>query len=402
MVTRRTLLAGSAAAATAALTGTPAAAAARPATGPLILAGGGLADDNAAVYGEIVRRAGGAGAYIGVLTAASVPPSQDPDAGTPDASNSAANGEFYRRLLLSYGAGRVEWIPVDLDHVGAADDPQLAARVATMTGFFFGGGDQFRYVTCMMHGAAHTDSAVLAAIRRRHRAGAVIAGSSAGADIQQGHDMVTGGDSYPALRDGSTAGYFDDSSVSGYWPAGGFGFFTSALLDTHFNAYGRLGRGIVLARTVGRHHLVGVDPDTAYLVEHPGTAHECGQVIGTGGVNVIDLYRDVRWSFLTAGYHYQPGTGRITPPPAVRPLRADPAHRGVPDNNDIFGDHQQLNLALALTAADTRRAVGYTAQSDPRFAVTLTKGHDFRGYTRDGRTADSFLDLTVAISAVPA
>ncbi|WP_240802742.1 hypothetical protein [Streptomyces sp. A0642] len=72
-----------------------------------------------------------------------------------------------------------------------------------MTGFFLGGGDQYRYVTSLMHGEAQTDSKVLAAIRAKLARGAVVAGSSAGAQIMAGTDMITG-DSYEGLRDGSS------------------------------------------------------------------------------------------------------------------------------------------------------------------------------------------------------
>ncbi|URN13288.1 hypothetical protein LUW77_22540 [Streptomyces radiopugnans] len=168
----------------------PATAAAAPATGPapatarapggtLLMVGGALDDHNTEVYGEIVDRAGGPAARIGVLTAGSVPPSQDPDAGTPQARNSEANGAYYAGLLESHGAGSAEWIPVDLDRVAAADDPELAGRVSAMTGFFIGGGDQYRYVTTLLRDGGTRDSAVLAAVRQRLAEGAVVAGTSA-------------------------------------------------------------------------------------------------------------------------------------------------------------------------------------------------------------------------------
>ncbi|MBX9756323.1 MAG: hypothetical protein K2X80_16310, partial [Pseudomonadaceae bacterium] len=52
------------------------------AAGPLVLVGGGLKDDNSAIYQRFIQLAGGSGkARIGVITAASVPESQDPNAG---------------------------------------------------------------------------------------------------------------------------------------------------------------------------------------------------------------------------------------------------------------------------------------------------------------------------------
>ncbi|MYT24482.1 type 1 glutamine amidotransferase-like domain-containing protein, partial [Streptomyces sp. SID7760] len=147
---------------------------------------------------------GGPRSKIGILTAASIPASQDPDAADPDAcSNSACNGRYYADLFKRHGAADAQWIPVDLDHIADADSDAVVAQINSMTGFFFGGGDQYRYVTTLLHGARHTDSKALAAIRAKLATGAVVAGSSAGAQIAAGADMVTGGESYQALRDGS-------------------------------------------------------------------------------------------------------------------------------------------------------------------------------------------------------
>lgn len=397
MTHRRTVLAGAlGAAALTAFGPATAAAAGSPCAGPLILVGGSLADDNTDIYGEIVRRAGGAEARIGVLTASSVPPSQDPDAGTPDANNSEANGAYYAELLRSHGAGEAVWIPVDLDRVTAADDPAVAALAAGCTGFFFGGGDQFRYIATLLHGDAHTDTLVLAAIRRRHAAGAVIAGSSAGAQIQQGPDMVTGGESYNALRDGAQPGYFDDPDVSGYWPAGGFGFLTSGLIDTHFTAYARLGRAVQLAAHTGRRRVYGLDPNTALLVTAPGTRDEHGRVLGTGGVNVLDLRDGVRWSHLTVGFGYRARTRQPHAPDTLHKLRPAGA-RTVADSNDVFGDDVATALALELAGSRDDSVTGYTRQLDPRFAVTLTKRAGFTAYTADGHTAAAFTNLAVHI-----
>lgn len=296
--------------------------------GTMIMIGGALSDDNAEIYREIVRRAGGARARIGVITAASVPPSRDPQAGTPHAADSRTNGRFYTDILRRYGAGAAQWIPVDLDNAGAADDPRLAAQVASMTGFVFGGGDQYRLVTTLLHGAAHTDSRVLAAIRARYASGAVIAGTSAGAQIQSGPDMVTGGASYQALRDGTHTGYLEDDTALAALPAGGFGLFRDGLIDTHFSADGRQGRAIRLAADTGHDRVFGLDPDTA--LEITGGSM---RVLGRHGISVLDLRRavtsvregrwsisGVRWSYLTAGATYDPRTWTARLPADTPPL----------------------------------------------------------------------------------
>lgn len=381
-----------------------------PEHGTLIMIGGALSNDNTEIYGEIIRRSGGPHARIGVITAASVAPGGDPEAGTPKAANSRVNGRFYRDILKRHGAGTVEWIPVDLDHIAAADDPRLAAQVATMTGFVFGGGDQYRLVTTLLHGAAHTGSRVLAAIRDRFEHGALVAGTSAGAQIMAGPDMVTGGASYQALRDGSRTGYFDDDTVLADLPAGGFGFFRDGLLDTHFSANGRLGRAVRLAADTGHDRVFGLDPDTA-LEATGGTL----RVLGRHGVSVLDLRRattgvrrghwsidGVRWSYLTDGVTYDPRTWTAAMPPGA--TRLTPADRAAASPvDDVFGsaaaDHHGFRLThAALDLAGAGRStmlLGMTYETNPVFAIALRKDNGFAAWATGAAIA--FADLTVAM-----
>ncbi|MEW1910905.1 cyanophycinase [Kitasatospora sp. NPDC085895] len=388
--------------------------------GTLILVGGGLKDDNTEIYHEIITKAGGAGrARIGVLTAASVPESQDPDAADPDrCSNSVCNGRYYADLFRRHGAADAQWIPIDIEHVDAADSDAVVARVNAMTGFFFGGGDQYRYITGLLHGDAHTDSKVLAAIRAKLRAGAVVAGSSAGAQIASGPDMVSGGDSYPALRDGSTPGYFEDPGRLGYIPEGGFGFFGSGLIDTHTGTYGREGRAIRLAADTGHTRVFALDENTALEVEHAGSADESLRVLGTHGVSVFDLRRartgttggrwtieGVRYSYLTDGDRYDARTWHTEPADGKKPLTPSPQNT-VPANHDVFHSvddpdgtpYSFSGTARALTAADRRTATATTFETGPAFEITFRKRGDSRAWSADGTTAASFSDLDVRIA----
>ncbi|MFJ2029547.1 cyanophycinase [Streptosporangium sp. NPDC087985] len=390
-LTRRTAVVALTAGLLAAAVAVPAEA--RTQGGTLILVGGALADTNHQIYGEMVDRAGGANARFGVFTAASVPLSQDPDAGTPDASNSEANGKFYADLLKKHGAGSAEWVPIDLDHMTAADDPALAARVRSMTGFFFGGGDQYRYVLTMIRDGK--DSLVLRAIRDRLNEGAVVAGTSAGAQIHAGRDMVTGGVSYLGLRDGAQPGYFEDDRL-GYHPAGGFGFFTHGLLDSHFSQRGRQGRSIKLAADTGHDRVFGLDPNTALEVTGVGTGRERLTVLGQRGISVLDMRQadgttGVRWSYLTSGDTYDPYTWS---PRVSSPLHEAKGRTAKTPSQDIFGSYEMTDVALDLaTAGRSRSTYGLTLESNPRFRVTLTKEDGFRAWA-----SGSFADLWVSIT----
>ncbi|WP_309144065.1 cyanophycinase [Streptomyces sp. PKU-MA01144] len=426
LLPRRRALAAAGAACVVLLTAVPATAA--PATavpgraagpGSLVLVGGGLRADNDEVYGEIIRRAGGSGARIGVLTAASVPASRDPHAGDPDrCSNSECNGAYYADLFKRHGAEHAEWIPIDLDHIANADDDEVVARIDSMTGFFFGGGDQYRYVTTLLNGGDHTDSRALAAIRRKLARGAVVAGSSAGAQITAGRDMVTGGESYRGLRDGSTPGYFDDATRLGHLPDGGFGFLRSGLIDTHTGAYGREGRAVRLAADTGHHRVYALEENTALIVDRPGTDREAMTVAGPNGVAVLDLRAartatsargwsidGVRYSYLTDGDRYDAHSWRPEPGPGKRPYTPS-GTTPVAANGDVFYSaanpdgvpysFRSTARALAATRAQ-RTAAATTFETAPRFLVVLGKRPPFRAWSTDGSAPQSLLNLSVAI-----
>ncbi|WP_030763261.1 cyanophycinase [Streptomyces sp. NRRL F-2664] len=420
---RTTLAGGTALLLTLALSPSAGAHAGHPAgaRGSLVLVGGGLKADNTQVYGEIIRRAGGASARIGVITASSVPASQDPHAADPDTcNNSACNGAYYAGLFERHGAADAQWIPVDLDHIANADSDAVVRQVNSMTGFFFGGGDQYRYVTTLLNGSAHTDSKVLAAIRAKLAAGAVVAGSSAGAQITAGADMVTGGDSYEGLRDGSSPGYFDDATRLAHLPAGGFGFLHSGLIDTHTGAYGREGRALRLAADTGHDRVYALEENTALIVEAPRTPHERLAVLGPRGVAVLDLRQartarsstgawsltGARYHYLTDGDRYDPNRWRVLPGPGKRlliPASATP----VPANADVFRSaanpagvpYSFLATARALAAGSTQRtATATTFESGPRFAVTFSKPSGFTAWTQDGTAAQTIVGMRIAVA----
>ncbi|MFH8841889.1 cyanophycinase [Streptomyces sp. NPDC017868] len=398
----------------------PASAAARPQTGSLVLVGGALKDNNTQVYGEIIKRAGGPQARIGIITAASVPESQDPYADDPDrCSNSACNGAYYADLFKRHGAADAQWIPLDIDHVANADSDAVVAQVESMTGFFFGGGDQYRYLTTLLRGEEHKDSKVLAAIRAKLAHGAVVSGSSAGAQVASGPDMVSGGESYESLRDGSAPGYFDDPTRLGYIPQGGFGFLRSGLVDTHTGAYGREGRALRLASDTGHDRVYALEENTALVVDRPGSNREHMTVLGPNGVAVLDLrdarahdsangwsLRRARYSYLTDGDQYDARTWTPRVHPAKQ-LLVPAATTPVPADTDVF--HSAANSdgtpysfrttarALASTRAQNS-ATATTFETGPRFTVSFTKARGFAAFTGDGTSARTLIALQIDIA----
>ena len=392
----------------------------------LVLVGGGLQDTNAAVYNKIISLAGGtSSARIGVITAASIPQSQDPNAGTSSASNSYDNAQYYINLFKNtYGAYDAQWIPIDLDHISNNSSQTVVNQINSMTGFFIGGGDQSRLITCFFN-SGRTDSPALAALRSKYNNGAVVAGSSAGTEIQS-QPMVTGGESYDALKDGAhtsiSTSYPDDLS---YDPQGGFNFFQYGLLDAHYGQRGRQGRMIRLLSDTSNTRGYGIDEDTALVVVNADTSSAQIQVLGTGGVTIVDLSNasrgtgsdftlsGARFTYLTTGDTYNLSSKSASIASWKSSLAGHEQYStpmsptddifSSPNNTDSSGNRYNP-LEFSIVANDlfnsrSSSTYGLTYESGPTFKVTLTKSSS-SGYkgTQSGTTYYSYINLKVDIS----
>lgn len=386
--------------------------------GSVIAIGGALKHDNAEVWQRIVDLAGGSRASFGVLTAASIPESQDPNAGNSNCSNSKCNGLFYGDILKSFGAQSAIWIPIDLDHKSAAEDKTLAASIAKLTGFFIGGGDQSRYTDLLLRSDGLTDTAALAAMRSALQNGAAVAGTSAGAAVLQKTPMVTGGESYYGVRDGaSSSPPGSDLNKLTYRPGGGFGFFPSGLLDTHFAARGRQGRLIRLAMDTKQSIGFGVDEDTA-LFFTGGTY----TVLGTNGVHVMNLkdahansssargINTARWSRLTSGDSYDVANQKVIPGSGKTAYKGE--DRSVSfRTTDVFSSpdrsssgrsslEEMVELAKDLVSSrQSRTTSGETYETAPIYRVSLANGASY-GAWRSFSGAISFQDIVVDMTSI--
>lgn len=253
----------------------PASAAAR---GPLVIAGGAIADTNAALVRAVLERRPAGNPAIAIVPAAS---------GVP-----AEAFERTRALLLAHGADPSD---IRLVRIAAADDPATSedeaqwaeggaseaelAKIADAGAIWFTGGDQ-AVLARLLRAPDGRDTPMLALIRRRHREGAVIAGTSAGAAAMS-DPMIAGGDPLAAAAAGRQGAGFVDL-------APGLGLLATGLVDQHFNARDRLARLVAaLMALPPRARLgYGIDEDTALVVAGGRLA-----VVGSGLVTVVDARR---------------------------------------------------------------------------------------------------------------
>ncbi|QIM18964.1 cyanophycinase [Leucobacter coleopterorum] len=430
-----------------ALAAIPTTASAAPTQGHVVLIGGAIKPGDTpseAIIQEIVDLAqahAGVGntPRVAILTAASpVAPDAAEAADGDTYDNATANGLYYKSWFEAHGA-EVYPVPIDVNQVeDYAGDPYTAANAFDTTvaneirnsdAVYFGGGDQTRYVRSLFNCTAPdqaaadkfaytacTDTPAMAAIREVVESGGVAAGTSAGLTIQQGADMISGGDPYQSWRDPAVTGWFDDNSADAstlaYIPAGGLGFFTEGQLDSHFARRDRQPRLVKLSLETQHERGFGVEEKTALVVDRGART---GKVIGALGATMLDVSdatfdgkstAGVRYSYFMTGSTIDFATGSITlagtehtgpgtaPAPAAEP---DIWKSYECDSNPyIFGT---LSLAQSFVKSSVSRASGDScdaAAESPRFRTTFNRDDRTR-WSDDG----SFVDVAMSIAEIP-
>jgi cyanophycinase len=152
-------------------------------------------------------------------------------------------------------------------YVKERSDSGTREALATLdgaAGVFFTGGDQLRISSQI------GDTAIEKRIREIHAGGGVIAGTSAGASVMS-ETMLVKGPSSESYRIGEVH------------MAPGLGLIRDVIIDQHFAERGRYGRLMGAVAHNPRLLGVGIDEDTALLVQGG-----VGEVLGVGAVYVVD------------------------------------------------------------------------------------------------------------------
>jgi cyanophycinase len=177
----------------------------------------------------------------------------------------------YDALFRKLGAAEV--VSVRPESRDEAHDPDLIAEIGKATGVFMTGGNQLK-LSSVICGTPFGDALVEA-----HQNGTVIAGTSAGASIQSSHMVAFGGPgSTPKQRMTQVAA--------------GLGLLKSSVIDQHFDQRNRYGRLLMIVSQSPSLLGIGVDEDTAAVVEEVD-GHELLRVVGRGAVTILDPARIV-------------------------------------------------------------------------------------------------------------
>jgi cyanophycinase len=270
--------------------------------GHLVIIGGGEdKQHDMAILKRFVELSGGPSAKIVVITAASAVTDHMWDT--------------YERAFADLGVTRHLHL-----HLACRQDANDEARIRDVRdadGIFMTGGDQKRLLALI--GGTKLDAEMHTALKLR---GACIGGTSAGASAMSGH----------MLAQGRAELHPEKGSVS---LGAGLGFLHKVVIDQHFSERQRLSRLLSVVAQNPYLQGIGIDEDTALVVER-GVGIE---VLGEGAVTIVDGRSmstnvaeianhatpeliDVRLHLLPAGSKYSlPGTdvddARRIPPPLL-------------------------------------------------------------------------------------
>jgi cyanophycinase len=170
--------------------------------------------------------------------------------------------ESYREAFADLGV--TDLVELYVNDRGETHDDEKLSLLDGVGGVFFSGGDQLRIASQI------GDTPIEQRVRAIHAAGGVVAGTSAGASVMS-ETMLVGGASSESHRIGDLR------------MAPGLGLIRDAIIDQHFAERGRIGRLLGAVAHNPRILGVGIDEDTAILVEG-----ERFSVLGSGAVYVVD------------------------------------------------------------------------------------------------------------------
>lgn len=266
--------------------------------GRLVIIGG--AEDklkDRVILQRFVELCGGPESRIRVLSAASADP--------------ASAWATYQAVFAELGVNDCQ--PIPIPDREAADSSTVTDLILQADGIFISGGDQRRLMDLIWE--TQSFHALHVAF---HLRGCCVGGTSAGAAVLSRHMLVQGEATKQPEKEVAELDI-------------GLGFVARAIVDQHFSERGRLGR--LLSALAQRPQMlgVGVDEDTALVIER-GLGIE---VIGRGAVTIVDgrnmlsnqdrIEQRERLELLGVSLHILPSGHRYSLNPNVLKVRALPA-----------------------------------------------------------------------------
>jgi len=215
-----------------------------------VMAIGGAEDklNDRLILSSFFQLAGGRDAHIAIV---------------PTASSIESAGERYKAIFLDMGSQGA-----DVLYIGSREDANGDEHVDALsraTGIFLTGGNQMR-LSALVSGTR-----VARLVRQRHEDGVIIAGTSAGASILSSHMVAYG-------ASGGTPRMRMAQMIAG------FGLVPELIIDQHFRQRDRIGRLLSLVASNPGLLGVGIDEDTAAVIDHQNVL----EVVGRHSITIVD------------------------------------------------------------------------------------------------------------------
>lgn len=350
---------------------------------------------------------------IAVVTSAAPSQADGDEAYSIDEPNSPS----YYTMFHSYGMAPLH-VSAHVDNYANATDvntPEGKTNLQMLLAadiVFFNGGDQSKHARTWLTDSGDCGTILCQLIQRYKRAEVVWAGTSAGTAIMSNPTYGEGipfGHIYFANRAGLAPKQVSDGGVNGTGlkdtrngtsglqceDNGGFvpgfpGVNSSFVLDTHFDARGRLTRLIPALKSLGRRYGLGVDEDTAFFLDG-----SVATVYGTNGVWLLDssnaTFHNGTYfsasglvvSYMTAGDQLSLPTFTLS---SSKPEIKTPYYTNYTDSSDITKAYECTLLVTRLvdqkpTAnyGKTKIPSGYPSGT-PQFQIAFRQGNQTRGY----------------------
>lgn len=206
-------------------------------------------DLNPRILEKFVELSGGQDAIISVI---------------PTASNLEDTGDRYVEIFQRLGVKVI--FNNNISNRIDANNEIFVNQLTQSTGIFMTGGNQILLSTIL------GGTIIAKMIRKRNSEGVTVAGTSAGAAFIPEH-MIVSGDSGLIPR------------VGGVAMAPGLGLTNKIMIDQHFSQRNRLGRLLTALSYNPYKTGIGVDEDTAAIIDADGNV----KAIGSGALTVVDM-----------------------------------------------------------------------------------------------------------------
>jgi len=305
------------------------------------------------------------------------------------------------------------FIPIAIDNAEkAAYNEENIKKVKSADAIWFNGGNQNLHVDSLVNDNAKA-TPLLKAVYEVFDNGGVVGGTSAGTAIMS-DPMIGAGKSLASLLDGVTnKDNYSNPDDNRVFIRNGFDFFNKGIVDQHFIKRGRLGRLIRAANYTESEFAIGVDENTAALINGNEVS-----VYGESGVIILDLrdmkvngesnFSDIRLHYLAQGDSMNIVNGEYETNEAKDlSLIGDEYYAGNELNSDIFAEDAVKDIVTKGLIDNTEsiaQGISFRMVSENKaegIKVIFKENENSSGYFGKVNGENSYAVYNIEVEVIP-